>query len=160
MFNLKQNPLQFIPSGRGKKTHSRNSPCDGGTKVTRLLSYLLGVFSQTLSNLLIQLHSWTIFQQATMTGHCILSFPLSSAALILLPSVFSCLGSQPDTSWDFSLSNSLLLFQVRQLESFTLKTNHDEIMFLHSIVNMSSVMAATLFTLFSMFDQLYGSSHK
>lgn len=59
--NVKQNSFQFSTPGGHKPEHYRNNPCDTETKVTRPLSYLLGVFSQAVRNFLIQLHSWTMF---------------------------------------------------------------------------------------------------
>lgn len=42
------------------ETHPRNSFCIGGTEITRLWSYLLGVFLHGLRNLLIYLYPWMV----------------------------------------------------------------------------------------------------
>lgn len=118
--NVRRNSFHFSTPGRRKTAHSRNNPCDTEAKVTRPLSYLLGAFSQAVRNL-IQLHAWTMFWKVTIPSHYLSSFPLWSTALILLPSIFRCWVS---TSWDFNLFYSPFLLQVRQIESFIMKT-HD-----------------------------------
>lgn len=127
--NVKWNSFHFSTPGRRKTAHSRNNPCDTEAKVTRPLSYLLGAFSQAVRNLLIQLHAWTMFRKVTIPSHYLSSFPLWSTALILLPFIFRCWVS---TSWDFNLFYSPFLLQVRQIESFIMKTNHDKVVVLHS----------------------------